>query len=211
MQILHEMQPHLEVKELTRWYWTYWRQNGRSRGWIQWQQASIKFKIVSAFIKCFKKKGRTQFFAGVLGVGSITAGAGIVQSCKILFIFSQGNEYLLGKPNAINSWWELASTTPSPDFHPSPPSWHTLSASETYTLIRKESGVLCPGLQPCLHLWAPIFGIPKASQLFSLLWLWLASLGEGLAIKFTINHDFKALHYFPEQRCYRWGSVRSEQ
>lgn len=37
-------------------------------------------------------------------VGSITAGAGIVQSCKILFVFSQGNEYLLGKPKAINSW-----------------------------------------------------------------------------------------------------------
>lgn len=85
------MQPHLEVKELT--------------SLSQWQQASIKHKI-SAFIKGFQEnEGQsTGFFAGVLGVGSITAGAGIVQSCKILFVFSQGNEYLLGKPNAINSW-----------------------------------------------------------------------------------------------------------
>jgi len=71
-----------------------------------------------------KKTSRAEhdFFAGMLGVGSITAGAGIVQSCNILFVFSQGNECLLGKPNTINSWQELASTVPSPDFHPSPPS-----------------------------------------------------------------------------------------
>lgn len=43
-------------------------------------------------------------FGGVLGVGNITAGAGITQSCKTLFVFSQGNENLLGKPNTINSW-----------------------------------------------------------------------------------------------------------
>lgn len=98
------MQLQLEVKELSSPNQTQCRQKGRSQGQTEWQQAAIEHKLISAFRKSLQRDGRGGIFAGAFGVGSITAGAGRVQSCKMLFVLSQGNEYLLGKPNTINSW-----------------------------------------------------------------------------------------------------------
>lgn len=95
------------------------------------------------------------------------------------------------------------STLPlHPDTHILPPRNILWSGKK----VRRSSVSWAPALPPSTEL-----QYPRASHLVSLLWLWLASFGEGTAIKFTINHNFKALLYFSEERWCRWGSVRRQQ
>lgn len=66
-------------------------------------------------------------------------------------------------------------------------------------LIRKESKEECCVLSSSAA--SNIQGFPE-SVTYSFYFGWLASLWEGVAIKFTINHNFKALHYFLRDSTY---------
>lgn len=70
---------------------------------------------------------------------------------------------------------------------------------QKYMLIRKERKEECCVLSSSTA--SNIQGFPE-SVTYSFYFGWLASLRGGVAIKFTINHSFKALHYFLRHSTY---------